>query len=109
MSRSLLCTALLLAFTCLPSLATAQVCGDAFQDPSEDCDDGNSISGDGCSSSCLEESGYTCNAPFNLSEASTESWGSSTSWNISSDCKSDNSSFDPFRMDSILFIQSFYR
>ena len=28
---------------------------------SETCDDGNVVSGDGCSSTCLVESGYTCN------------------------------------------------
>lgn len=30
-------------------------CGDGFQDPSEACDDGNTVTGDGCSSTCQLE------------------------------------------------------
>lgn len=26
-----------------------------------ECDDGNTVSGDGCSSTCLVETGYECN------------------------------------------------
>jgi len=29
----------------------------------EDCDDGNIISGDGCSSACVVEDGYECELP----------------------------------------------
>ncbi|MGN1072573.1 MAG: DUF4215 domain-containing protein [Bradymonadia bacterium] len=36
------------------------VCGDGKVGSSESCDDGNSRSGDGCSSSCRVESGYEC-------------------------------------------------
>jgi cysteine-rich repeat protein len=32
-----------------------QVCGDGHKDPGEQCDDGNMMSGDGCSSSCTVE------------------------------------------------------
>ena len=35
-------------------------CGDKIIDPHENCDDGNSISGDGCSSSCTIETDYNC-------------------------------------------------
>ena len=35
------------------------VCGDGWIDPSEQCDDGNFISGDGCFN-CLVEGGYQC-------------------------------------------------
>lgn len=35
-------------------------CGDAVLDVGEDCDDDNATSGDGCSSNCLFEPGYTC-------------------------------------------------
>lgn len=37
-------------------------CGDGIvqQDQGETCDDGNSIDGDGCSSTCQIESGFTC-------------------------------------------------
>lgn len=36
------------------------VCGNGFREASEQCDDGNSISGDGCSSLCAVEPGYMC-------------------------------------------------
>jgi cysteine-rich repeat protein len=36
------------------------VCGDGSRDPSEGCDDGNLIDGDGCASNCQPESGFTC-------------------------------------------------
>jgi cysteine-rich repeat protein len=35
-------------------------CGDGVISGTETCDDGNTTSGDGCSSSCATESGYTC-------------------------------------------------
>ena len=35
-------------------------CGDTIVGANEACDDGNTISGDGCSSSCQTETGYTC-------------------------------------------------
>src|SRR5688500_8364581 len=34
-------------------------CGDGVVD-GEECDDGNALSGDGCSASCAEESGWVC-------------------------------------------------
>ncbi len=36
-------------------------CGDGLVIPPESCDDGNKFSGDGCSSACAVESGFTCN------------------------------------------------
>jgi cysteine-rich repeat protein len=36
-------------------LSVASSCGDGTKDPGEQCDDGNLISGDGCSASCLLE------------------------------------------------------
>lgn len=41
-----------------------EICGDG-QLFNLDCDDGNSIDGDGCSSSCKTESGYICIAGTN--------------------------------------------
>ena len=39
-------------------------CGDGLvQGHAEECDDGNDTSGDGCSSSCFVETGYTCTRP----------------------------------------------
>ena len=35
-------------------------CGDGIKDQLEECDDGNSVNGDGCSSTCKIEVGYTC-------------------------------------------------
>lgn len=37
------------------------ICGDStFSNPPEECDDGNTISGDGCTNDCTIEPGYTC-------------------------------------------------
>jgi len=38
----------------------ADLCGNGFVREAEECDDGNSADGDGCSSSCEVEDGYTC-------------------------------------------------
>jgi len=40
--------------------AFALVCGDSEPDAGEQCDDGNTTSGDGCSATCLIEAGFTC-------------------------------------------------
>jgi len=39
------------------------VCGDSVVDPSEGCDDGNAMSGDGCDGTCKVENGYSCSKP----------------------------------------------
>ena len=44
-------------------------CGNGQLDKDETCDDGNSVNGDGCSSTCLIESGYFCG---NVSAACTK-------------------------------------
>ncbi len=36
------------------------LCGNGIRDDGEECDDGNPDSGDGCSSSCIIEAGWTC-------------------------------------------------
>lgn len=41
-----------------PFLATP--CGDGVVNSTEDCDDGNTLSGDGCSATCSVESGWSC-------------------------------------------------
>jgi cysteine-rich repeat protein len=53
---------------CCPSGCTlvndsdcSAVCGNGIRETGEGCDDGDISSGDGCSSSCTVESGYTCN------------------------------------------------
>ncbi|HEY4014849.1 MAG TPA: DUF4215 domain-containing protein [Polyangiaceae bacterium] len=42
---------------------TVNVCGDGALAGTEQCDDGNTVSGDGCSSSCQLEPGWTCPTP----------------------------------------------
>lgn len=36
------------------------VCGDGLRAGWEECDDGNEVDGDGCSSMCVVEEGWTC-------------------------------------------------
>jgi cysteine-rich repeat protein len=52
--------------TCIDSNGKTQTCtttcGDGNVDPTEACDDGNLRDGDGCSSTCKLESGFTCQA-----------------------------------------------
>ncbi|HJX63436.1 MAG TPA: pectin acetylesterase-family hydrolase [Polyangia bacterium] len=42
---------------------TEEVCGNGVVEAGEDCDDGNTNSGDGCSSTCNSESGWNCATP----------------------------------------------
>ncbi|MEM9057681.1 MAG: DUF4215 domain-containing protein, partial [Pseudomonadota bacterium] len=46
-----------------PSVCTAVPCGDALLDPGEQCDDGNTNDGDGCSAACQIEAGFACTLP----------------------------------------------
>ena len=39
------------------------ICGDSILDAGEQCDDGNAGSGDGCSSTCQVEDGWSCTPP----------------------------------------------
>lgn len=48
----------------LPAQRLASVCGDGFRQ-SEHCDDGNLVSGDGCSEECRVEDGWVCSAASN--------------------------------------------
>ena len=52
---------LLASRTCMADL-TATTCGDGVVDVGEECDDGGTSGGDGCSATCLVESGYVCSA-----------------------------------------------
>lgn len=38
----------------------SSTCGDGIKDDYEVCEDGNTKSGDGCSSTCAMETGYSC-------------------------------------------------
>jgi uncharacterized delta-60 repeat protein len=47
-----------------PQVSRAVICGDGVVDAGEQCDDGNTSNGDGCSASCAVENGWECvNAP----------------------------------------------
>jgi fibro-slime domain-containing protein len=54
-------TAMGIGGACTP--VTMPKCGDSRLDFGEYCDDGNTTSGDGCSSTCTLEPGYTCDPP----------------------------------------------
>lgn len=49
------------------------LCGDNMRVGYEECDDGNTLNGDGCSSSCITEDGWMCipPVPFNGSSSSS--------------------------------------
>lgn len=47
----------------VPSFCGAQVCGNGDIEEPEACDDGNTASGDGCSSTCQIEEGWHCDHP----------------------------------------------
>ncbi|HZO17207.1 MAG TPA: DUF4215 domain-containing protein [Polyangiaceae bacterium] len=43
---------------CLAGLCQAPICGDGVQNGSESCEDGNTLSYDGCSATCMAEEGH---------------------------------------------------
>ena len=43
--------------------ASASICGDGVIEAGEQCDDGNTLPNDGCSSNCQVEMGFTCPTP----------------------------------------------
>ena len=49
------------------NVTCSTVCGDSIVIGSEECDDGNSINGDGCSSNCSIENNFACNTVVNTS------------------------------------------
>lgn len=63
-------------------------CGDKFVTGSETCDDGNALAGDGCSSSCLVETGYSCTAQ------PSECWSRCGDGVVASDEKCDDGDLD---------------
>jgi cysteine-rich repeat protein len=56
-------------FSLVESPQGGAVCGNSILDGGEQCDDGNSAPGDGCSEECQVETGYNCTdpVPVNLS------------------------------------------
>ena len=63
--------------SCLDSAGKTQACtatcGDGNLDPGEDCDDGNGVDGDGCSSKCKKEDGFTCTTTTNQDSTTCQS------------------------------------
>ena len=49
------------------------ICGDGNVDPNEDCDDGNLADGDGCSSKCKKEDGFSCDSKTSQDSATCKS------------------------------------
>lgn len=45
------------------------LCGDSYMDPGEECDDGNTVDGDGCASACELEAGYACESSGGVCQA----------------------------------------
>jgi cysteine-rich repeat protein len=68
-----------------PRLALA-ACGDGVIDGTDVCDDGNTRTGDGCSSTCTVEAGFACvnRAPLAVTNASFEAGTASmaTGWEV---------------------------
>ena len=50
------------SWSSLTSMYTLPVCGDGSRHGTENCDDGNTVSGDGCAGSCSVENGYACSS-----------------------------------------------
>jgi cysteine-rich repeat protein len=44
----------------MPTATANPLCGDGITEPGEQCDDGNTLSCDGCSASCRTEVGFVC-------------------------------------------------
>ena len=56
------CTAAIAGMPPTPSMCLVGVCGDSIASDGEDCDDGNTTGGDGCSAVCSIEDGFECTA-----------------------------------------------
>jgi len=56
---------------------------------SEQCDDGNSANNDGCSSTCVIESGWSCDRPVSFTGIVAESYtGSNANWTVTANGQS---------------------
>jgi cysteine-rich repeat protein len=59
---------------CLVATTRVPRCGDGFVDPGEQCDDGNNVSGDGCSA--------TCDDDFSAGGGGCDASGGASAWSI---------------------------
>ena len=64
---------------------TAPVCGNGVKETGETCDDGNNVSGDGCSSTCIVEDITAPSVPTGLTAAAVSSSQIDLTWNASTD------------------------
>lgn len=55
-----------------PSSCWLREYGDGFRSSNEECDDGNTIAGDGCSSACQIEMQYECSSEYNRTSVCSE-------------------------------------
>jgi cysteine-rich repeat protein len=70
-SQGIACNSCTLGYGVSPKNQTLciTICGDGILMPTEQCDDGNTVSGDGCSASCVVEEYFNCtNAANSLSQ-----------------------------------------
>ena len=56
------------------SVCAPIVCGDGIVNGEEDCDDGNTTAGDGCSDACATEDGYSCSGEPSVCVALPAEW-----------------------------------
>lgn len=71
----------------LSGVTAGALCGDGKRTTPEECDDGNTDNGDGCSSRCWVENGYSC-TDANFSLAYKEQWARGAEdpeWELSDD------------------------
>ncbi len=62
--KSTNCTSCFIDRSLMNSTCILKKCGNLIKEDMEECDDGNAVSGDGCSSLCIIENTYYCNISF---------------------------------------------
>jgi cysteine-rich repeat protein len=72
------------------STATVSNCGNGIIDQNEQCDDGNTVNGDGCSSTCQVESGAVCATPGQLCKISSTTTCGDSKIDLGEECDDGN-------------------
>ena len=62
--------------------ARPSICGDSVLYGEESCDDGNTVDGDGCSSVCVLETGFTCYGAWRDPDEPNTNRGKMTAWTM---------------------------
>ncbi len=74
------------ALLTLSSQLAFAICGDGNREVAEACDDGNLVSGDGCSSTCQIEDQFVCESSnFSLQTAEALPGGTQPGWDLAAD------------------------